>query len=355
MSNLFFNIFWILGICVGLFIIFIIGFFVFLIKTEFSPEKKSKLEINGIGKAMNLSQREFTFLTWNIGYAGLGKEMDFFYDGGKGVRAAKEQSRLYFDEIKKVISTYETTDFIFLQEVDVHSKRSWYTDEFLALSEILPKYYNLFVPNYDCRFIPFPLLDPMGRVLSGIASFLRMETNCAEVQYYNAFPPWPKSLFFLKRCYVLLRFSLNSGKDLVILNIHNSAFDTNGALRKHELTILNFTMQEEYSKGNYVVGGGDWNSNPRGFNVSSVTSGDQVTVVDHQIESSFLPGWHFVFDPSQPSNRNVDIPYKKGFTNTTIIDFFVVSPNIEVKSVTTSQLGFSNSDHQPINMGIRLK
>jgi endonuclease/exonuclease/phosphatase family metal-dependent hydrolase len=126
-------------------------------------------------------------------------------------------------------------------------------------------------------------------------------------------------------------------------------------LRKRELAILDSTMKSEFRRGNYVVAGGDWNSNPRGFNVSSIASGDQVTGVDPPIESGFLAGWQFVFDPSQPSNRFADIPYRKGLTRTTIIDFFVVSPNIEVKSVTTISSGFTYSDHEPVVMRIRLK
>ena len=33
---------------------------------------------------------EISLLTWNIGYCGLDKEMDFFYDGGTKVITPKE-------------------------------------------------------------------------------------------------------------------------------------------------------------------------------------------------------------------------------------------------------------------------
>jgi endonuclease/exonuclease/phosphatase family metal-dependent hydrolase len=119
--------------------------------------------------------------------------------------------------------------------------------------------------------------------------------------------------------------------------------------------MLDSAMISEYERGNYVITGGDWNSNPRGFNFATIATGDKVTVIEPPVESDFLPGWQFIFDPSKPSNRYVDTPYKKGVTQTTIIDFFVVSPNVEVTRVTTIPLGFAYSDHEPVVMKVRLK
>ena len=55
-----------------------------------------------------------------------------------------------------------------------------------------------------------------------------------------------------------------------------------------------------------------------------------------------------------PTNRDVDMSYQKGKTKTTIIDFFVVSPNITVESVKTIETGFENADHQPVIMKIKI-
>ena len=65
-------------------LIFCVGFFIFATVTDYKPEEK----IN-IGEWKNYSKIEdstFTVFSWNIGYAGLGRNMDFFYDGGKMVR-----------------------------------------------------------------------------------------------------------------------------------------------------------------------------------------------------------------------------------------------------------------------------
>jgi endonuclease/exonuclease/phosphatase family metal-dependent hydrolase len=261
----------------------------------------------------------------------------------------------YFDGIKKLVKANDTVDFIFLQEIDRLAKRSWKIDEVDGLDKVLPDFSSAFATNYDCRYVPMPIQQPMGKVLAGLATYSQFKPSGAEVQYYDAYFPWPNRLAFLKRCFVELRFRLDNGKDLVIINTHNSAFDSTGALRKRELFILDSVMQLEYQNGNYIVAGGDWNSNPRGFSTSSVTSGDMVALIEPPVESNFLPGWQFIFDPAVPSNRFADIPYKKGVTRTTIIDFFVVSSNIELKSVATIPTGFAYSDHEPVVMKIGLK
>ena len=344
-----------LGILAGIFVLLIAGFFGFLTITEFSPPARVNPAIGGIGQAMNGSKRQFTFLTWNIGYAGLGRGTDFFYDGGKMVRPSREQCLGYFAGIRAEVQKHEVSDFIFLQEVDVHSKRSWYLDEFDSLSVALKDRWHAFAQNYGCLYIPVPIHEPMGRVAAGLATFSRFQPAGATAGYYKTDLSWPKRLAFLKRCYLMLRFHLDNGKDLVVLNTHNSAYDSTGIWRKHEMALLDSVMTAEFQRGNYVVCGGDWNSNPRGYHPGAIVSGDRGTVIEPPIDSGFMPGWQFVFDPSLPSNRYTDMPYKKGVTRTTIIDFFVVSPNIEVTVVSAVSMGFAFSDHHPVMMGVRLK
>jgi endonuclease/exonuclease/phosphatase family metal-dependent hydrolase len=131
-------------------------------------------------------------------------------------------------------------------------------------------------------------------------------------------------------------------------------FDEDGELRKKELEKLNDFMSYEYRKGNFVVAGGDWNQNPRGFKRGQIETGDQVKEITVPFASELFEGWQFVFDPWQPTNRDVDMGYQKGITRTTIIDFFVVSPNLTVESVKTIDAGFENADHQPVIMKIKI-
>jgi endonuclease/exonuclease/phosphatase family metal-dependent hydrolase len=345
----------ILLIPAGIFMVFVL----FLTVTDYSPALTEKIEIipPDTGFLLSNQDKEFTFLTWNIGYGGLGKKMDFFYEGGKKVRPEKKEFAEYMEGITRFISSNDSVDFIFIQEADVHSRRSYYMDEVAEISKVLPNRSPLFAKNYDCRFVPVPLDDPMGRVVSGIACFPIYVTGTAlRIDLGTRFS-WPKQLVMLKRCIMVIRYKLAiaARKDLVIVTLHNSTFDKGGTLRKKELQKLHQFLYAEYSKGNYVIAGGDWNTNPRGFRPESVISGDIAKAIDPALGSTFLPGWRFAFDPSAPSNRDVDMPYQKGKTKTTIIDFYVVSPNVEVESVHTVATGFSFSDHQPVIMKVSLK
>ncbi len=74
------------------------------------------------------------------------------------------------------------------------------------------------------------------------------------------------------------------------------------------------------------------------------------------MESDFMPEeWKWVYDPSTPSNRTVIAAYDPATTTTTVIDFFVISPNLEPVSVKCINLGFANSDHNPVIAEVKLK
>jgi hypothetical protein len=105
-----------------------------------------------------------------------------------------------------------------------------------------------------------------------------------------------------------------------------------------------------YGKGNWVIIGGDWNMNPPGFDPDKITTGDKTfTVETEKIPNDFLPkGWKWIYDEKRPTNRSVITSYTKGETPTTIIDFFLLSPNIQCLNVETINFAFSFSDHNPV-------
>lgn len=114
-------------------------------------------------------------------------------------------------------------------------------------------------------------------------------------------------------------------------------------------------MIEEYKRGNYLIAGGDWNANPPGFKREMILTGDRIKQDEFTDLNDYFPGWTFAFDSTAPTNRNVDTQYEHGITPTTILDFFLVSPNVEVVDVETLSTGFTFSDHQPVYLKIRFK
>jgi len=79
-------------ICIKLFLIIIMvliigiaGLLAFLTITEYKPGNIEKLPINGQVSDEADFSKGIKFISWNVGYCGLGKSADFFMDGGKKV------------------------------------------------------------------------------------------------------------------------------------------------------------------------------------------------------------------------------------------------------------------------------
>ncbi|MFH1159763.1 MAG: endonuclease/exonuclease/phosphatase family protein [bacterium] len=348
------QIIWTFLIIISIVILFAVGFLLYGSFTEFKPASEVALQLNGGNKNPLDTQTEFSFITWNLGYAGLGKEMDFFYDGGKGVRPSREDFDRYLEKIGWFIRQHDTVDFILLQEIDTCSKRSYHINEVTWMASLLPEYCFSFGINYNSRFIPVPFFNPMGRVTSGVATFSVFRPLTATRVGFDNTISWPKRLYYFKRCFVVTHFGLPGDKEFLVVNVHNSAFDTGGILRQREMENLSSYLRNEHEKGNFIVAGGDWNANPPGFEPGHITTGDRIKTDEFTSLDIFFPGWKFVADPFLPTNRNVDKPYEIGVTPTTILDFFLVSPNVEILAVSTFPTLFEESDHQPVYLKVSL-
>jgi len=333
------------------------GFLLYITLVDYSPQKVETLTPTGINQDLPSVQVDtLDLITWNIGYAGLGAEMDFFYDDGEKVRPTRKMSRKYLDGIKEFISTTDSIDFWLLQEVDFKSKRSHYFDEVQEIIELKPESDYVFAKNYDVPFVPVPIYEPLGYVKGGMLTFSEFRITEAIRYAYPLIASWPDKLFLLDRCFILTRFPLATGNDLVILNTHNSAYVYDSALRIKELNIIKEKMNEEYAKGNYVIAGGDWNANPPGFIPTNNYNGHKffpsaVTMNDN----TFSEDWIWAYDASAPTNRQNYKSFVKGENGTTLLDYFILSPNVELLQAKTIDLEFENSDHNPMFIKVSLK
>lgn len=321
---------------------------------EYRPENSPlPCKVNG-EKADTLSADILSILSWNTGYGGLGEEADFFYEGGDMVYPSKEESHAYFKGILNKISSYDSVDLILLQEVDLSSRRSNFIDQHDQISRQLKNHQGLFAKNYDVIYIPIPLFRPLSKVRSGLSFFTRYTPEEAGIIVFPGNYPWPKKLFTPDRLFLYCAYILPSGKKLYVINTHNSAFD-DGSLRRQQIEILWTYMQQWHEEGNYVIAGGDWNVNPRGYQNNTFESGDVSFSVPYSWENQIDdPDWTFAFDNQYPTNRDVSGKYLHAHSPTTIIDYFVCSPNIEILALKTHHDGFQFSDHQAVYMRLRL-
>lgn len=302
-------------------------------------------ELDGVFSGDTLS-----IVSWNLGYGGLGDASDFFYDGGKMARPNKEDFMRYQHDILTQIRAFDSVNLLLLQELDINSKRSYEHNQYQLIRDELTGHAGCFVKNYDVAFVPLPAFSPMGKVESGLAFFSNRRVVASAWEAYEGGGSWPLNLFMPDRCYSFTVFDIAASGLLYVFNTHNSAFD-DGSQRDIQLEQLYAVMKNAYDAGNYVIAGGDWNINPAGYEEKRFSSGDISFRIQglQQVEGPG-PAWKVVFDPAFPTNRDVSSQYLHGQTPTTILDFFVCSPNISVLDARTIYNSFACSDHHPVYM-----
>ena len=328
------------------------GFLLYMTLDDYSPEYKTSIAEN-VNPTIIADSAELNLFIWNIGYCGLNKEMDFFYSGGKQVYPEKDVVFANIQGVKTQVKSVQPVDFMMFQEVDKSSLRSYFTNQVDTLSNMFENYSSTFAKNYDVAFVPMPLSNPMGSVKSGLLT-LSKYSPISSVRYsFEGNFIWPKALFMLDRCYMVNRYKLSNGKQLLMINTHNSAYDT-GGLRKAQMVQIREFIEKEYEQGNYIIVGGDWNQCAPSFkNNFSKDKMDFESKLD--IEEGFMPtDWTWFYDNREPTNRRNRIDYQQGKTLTTVIDFFLLSPNIEAKSIQNISNGFTYSDHQPVKASVKL-
>ncbi|MGE0077881.1 MAG: endonuclease/exonuclease/phosphatase family protein [Bacteroidales bacterium] len=296
----------------------------------------------------------FTLQTWNIGYAGLGDNMDFFYDEGTKVRDTKERTLENLDSITAFLGRNSNMDFIFLQEVDFDSHRTYGIHQPEYLAKVLSCQSSVGF-NYDVAFVPIPVSNPMGGVLSGVVTFSHAVPKISTRYQYPGKFSWPSRVFNLRRCMLVNRYPTSNGKELILINTHNSAFD-DGSMKAQEMGFLKTFILKEYLEGNYVVVGGDWNQSPPRFPLSTFKDNYKVCFFRlTNIDTSFIAKqWTWAFDPTEPTNRYLNEPYVQGKNYTGILDFFLLSPNVAMVECKTRNLKFRSSDHNPVQLSFKL-
>ncbi|WP_264791515.1 endonuclease/exonuclease/phosphatase family protein [Aureispira anguillae] len=358
-------------VALALFLCYVIGCLLHGTATDFQPEEKIALPIKDNTQASIITKNRLTFLNWNVGYGGLGAKSNFFYDdgnpfffsNGKMVRSPKSYVEENIAGISAFIAAHPA-DFVLLQEVDYQSKRSYFINQHEQYLAQLPNYNAHFAVNYKVQRVVIPVCEPwqvMGKMESGLSSYAKYQAHKSTRYQFPGSYGWPDYIFHLDRCLSVQRYQTAhpDGKELIVVNTHNSAYD-GGTLKNDEMAYFKQLVLAEYNKGNYVVVGGDWNQTPPKlpFDAASKAVGipTDSTYNPANIAPDFMPeGWQWAFDPTVPTNRQVIDILEYGKTAVSLVDFYLVSPNISIKKVEGKNLKFAYSDHNPILLEIELQ
>ncbi len=338
-------------------LLILLGLIIFLSITEFRPEKTENLKLYAEAKAVKTleTNKLIRIASWNIGYAALGAKQDFFMDGGSIVLPETKEDSL--ENINGIVRGLKdiNANIILLQESDRSSKRSYYINHQDMVSESENMAYASAI-NYKCAFVPYPI-PFTGKVESGLATFSHYKMSEAKRESLPVTFKWPVSLAHLKRCLLVSRFPLESGKTLVLINLHLEAFD-DGPGRLAQTKVLMDILKEEYAKGNYVIAGGDFNQTfpnkrPKAFAVQSGRWHPG------KLTQDMLPkNWRYASDDSAPTCRSTQSNYIAALKNENIkknwqyylLDGFILSPNVKMEQIKTMDNDFLYSDHNPVYM-----
>ncbi len=298
-----------------------------------------------IGKSLKLT-------TYNIGFGAYSADYSFFMDGGEYSRAFSKDAVIKntsgaLDAIQK-----ESPDFALFQEVDTDGTRSHHVDQSKILASGFDSYEHTFAQNYNSSYLFYPFDQPIGANRSGIMTFSSFNITSSVRQSL----PVENSIykfFDLDRAYSVSVTKTDNGKELVIYNVHLSAYTSDGTIADEQLKMLCADMQEQYLKGNYVIAAGDFNKDMLGDSSKYFERPDNEEFTwAKPLNTSFIPDTFNVYSGSNlPTCRNADSPYAADGTDFVLsVDGFIVSDNISVSLCETMPLNFAYSDHNPVKL-----
>lgn len=342
------------ALCLLLALLLIVGAYLAYVLIAYYRIGDRETEIKAGGNGQMRVMTEYSFITWNIGFAAYSRDFSFFMDGGTESRAYSEEE--VYKNLDAILARLqaENADFMFLQEVDTDATRSYHVNEKDYITAKFSSYSSSFAENYDSPYLFYPFSSPHGKSKAGLLTLSKAEMSTAhrvEVPVEDGF----MKFLDLDRCYHKIALPTENGKTLYIYNLHLSAYTSDGTIATEQLRLLLADMEAEYQNGNYVIAGGDFNKDLLGENTA--ICGDSENTWAQPFPTALL-GEHFSLvagDGSVHSCRNCDTGYQKGTTFEVTVDGFIVSQNVTVSACKTIDEDFQSSDHNPVKITFSLQ
>lgn len=300
---------------------------------------------------------EYSAICYNIGFGAYSPDFTFFMDGGKESWAESEESvKTLVSSAADLVRQHEP-DIVLFQEVDLDSTRSYHINQEEILDTRFKDFDSVRAINYQSAFLFYPFNEPHGASNSCQMTYIRFAVSSAVRRSLPISTSFSKFLD-LDRCYSKSRIAVEGGRELIVYNVHMSAYGGSDEIRAAQMGMLFEDMKAEYDKGNYTICGGDFNHDFTGSSTQDLNGGADADFGWAQpFPKDLLPeGIERCtnYTALSPTCRNCDIPYKEG-NFTIIVDGFLVSDNVEVKSTENINTGFEFSDHNPVEIKFVLK
>ena len=302
----------------------------------------------------------YTAVTYNAGFGAYTPDFTFFMDGGRESRARSEESVIECTNGVASTALAFDPDIALYQEVDTDSTRSWHVDQAGMIKDAFAEkgaYDSVFAQNYHSAYLMYPLTSPHGASNSGILTLSRFDIT-SSVRRSLPIAKGFKKILDLDRCYEISRIPVDNGKELVVINLHLSAYGSDAAQGSAQLEMLFADMAAEYEKGNYVICGGDFNHDFTNGSKEYFNPGtDREYAWCEPFPDDLIPGGFEKctdYESMMHTSRYTDVPYSED-SFVVILDGFIISDNIECEYVQNIDTGYLYTDHNPVVMRFSLK
>ena len=350
------NIIKILCIVLSAIILTVLSYLIYVVVSYHRLEDNLTLEIQG--NALNNApvNAELSVLTYNIGFGAYSADYSFFMDGGEHSRALSKDSVINnINGVLRVIKD-RNPDLVLLQEVDTDGTRSYHINQKNLISEDFKSFDSVFAENYDSPYFLYPLYEPIGANKSGLLTFSAFNIESGirrSLPVENSINKY----FDLDRAYSVSVIKTDNGRELVLYNVHLSAYTSDGKIAEDQLKILSEDMLGQYQKGNYIIAAGDFNKDMLGDSSKYFERPDGEYNWAAPFNNALLPREITSYSGSNaPTCRNADSAFKGDGTDFVLsVDGVLVSDNIEVLSCETVDTSFAYSDHNPVYLKFVLK
>ncbi len=318
-----------------------------------------EVEQSAFVNGMPAAGETYRLVSYNIGFGAYSSDYSFFMDGGAESRARSVNA--VHENVGGAVEAAKALepDFLLFQEVDVDGTRSHHVDEKAYIQSLLSGFGQaVYAQNYDSPYLFWPLSAPHGANRAGQLTMSRYTIGSALRRSLPIEEGFMK-LVDLDRCYSVSRIPVEGGGELVLYNLHLSAYTSDGKIAEEQLAMLFADMLSEYEAGNWTVAGGDFNKDLLGnsdeiFGVSGPEYTWAQAIPAELVPEGLSIAAPFDQEETVASCRNADRPY--GPDNYLVtVDGFIVSANVAVGQAKVLDTGFRWSDHNPVYLDFVLE
>lgn len=197
------------GIILLALVIVLVAYIIYLYASYHRIPDNQELQVEEISQNTEAgneltTEKNYSALTYNIGFGAYTPDFSFFMDGGKSSWAKSK------DSVKETIKgagelvASKDPDFALVQEIDLDATRSYHVNEYSILKENIPAYNCVFAQNYDSAFLFYPFTQPHGKSKAGLALFSKYPITGSLRRSFPISTSFTK-FFDLDRCYSISR------------------------------------------------------------------------------------------------------------------------------------------------------